>query len=95
MKRKCLHTRKTSRRLPYIDATFKVQFFHGFQKRESSLMHIVIPGNVQLLVHYLTNEYEFQLQETQSDTPRDQVTRKKSHLLRKNKQALATDIVPA
>lgn len=77
----CLHNKKTSRRLPYVDATFQVLFLHYFDKSGASLLHIVAPGNIRIFVNYLTNGKASNLEETESDTLEVQVTPEKPPVL--------------
>lgn len=81
MEQKFLHNRKTASSHPCIAPTFKVQFFHGFDKYGSSLMNIVVLGKVQLSVQYLTSECSSQLQRTGSNTLRVQVKTDKRPVL--------------
>lgn len=68
MQRVCSHKKKISRCLLYIAATNQIEFIDVFDKFVSSLPHIIVPGNIQHLVRYLTNEFEGQLREIHSDT---------------------------
>lgn len=88
MQRRCLHIRKASRRLPCIDALFKVQLFYGIEKYRSTLLHSVTHGNIQLFNQYLTCDYGSQLWETWHDTVRVQVRLGKPPVLWKKHNGL-------
>lgn len=65
-----MHNRKATRHIPFIDATFKVHLFLGFENYGNSLLHIKVFCTVWLLVQYLKSDYEANCQRLKATHPK-------------------------